>query len=141
MKRWAWMLVASVVLFGSSACFQTNRVDIALANGIAVASNSALQMLVRAYQEEGSRAIEKANSREEAERALAGIQQKWEPVWAAWAILKGAHDTWANALETGNQQEAALGVFRAAYCGLMDVWPETVPAAPLAPVDCGGLNG
>ncbi|MHC4854653.1 MAG: hypothetical protein ACYTF5_21835 [Planctomycetota bacterium] len=103
---------------------------------MAQGANSGLPILVERYRLEGDRAIAKAADREAAEVAIAAIKEKWKAVWKAWEAIRVAEDTWATALEEGGDLGAALPAMKAAYCGLVRVWPDDIPAIPIALVRC-----
>lgn len=148
---YAWLSVAAkaFVLFalvlGSAGCPNwVRQAQSQTANSVAAAANAALPTLVEAYCQEGLRVIdevkEKGGSAAEARVATAAVQEKWKPIWEAWAELRIAEDAWADALEKGSDTTAALAGLRSAYCGFMARWPGTIPVVPLAPIICGAVS-
>lgn len=138
MKRMLYFVGLLIwLLFGCIACgAQQRQIQADVANGIADAGNTALPMLVAAYQKEGSDAIAASSSRAEAEVKLYDVKKRWEPRWLAWESLRIAHDSWAVALEKDLDLTVALAQLRKAYCELVDVWPESLPALPVVPLAC-----
>jgi len=137
----AFVLLALVL--GSVGCPDwVRQAQIQTANSVAAAANAALPTLVETYRQEGLRVIdevkEKGGSAAEARVAIAAVQDKWKPIWEAWAGLRIAEDAWADALEKGADTAASLAGLRSAYCGFMARWPSTIPVVPLAPIICGG---
>jgi hypothetical protein len=116
------------------------QIQVQTANALATAANTALPMLVERYRQEGIKAIEKATTKDEAEKAVAEVKVKWQPVWKAWETLRVAEDTWAKAIEARGEPGAALKSLSEAYCQLVVVWPGEIPALPLAPVRCSTVG-
>jgi hypothetical protein len=106
------------------------------ASAVAQGANAALPILVERYRQQGLRAIDKAETREAAEAALVVIKAEWKPVWDAWEVLRVAQDAWAQALEGGGDTISALWALRVAFCGLQRVWPNDIPAIPIASLSC-----
>lgn len=137
------LLCAAVVLVAPlPACSSaTLQVESRVADGVAVAGNTALPILVERYRDEGIDAIlavkHAGGSADEARAAVDAVKARWAPVWTAWDALAAAQDGWATAIEQGGDASAALGGLKAAYCSLLFSWPKDVPAAPLAPISCG----
>lgn len=124
-----------------SGCGDMGRlIQARTADGVATAANSGLPILVERYNQEGIDAImavkKSGGTKEQAHAAIAKVKAKWDPVWKAWETLRVAQDAWAGALESGGDTSAALGQLKGAYCGLSAVWPDDIPAVPLAPMKC-----
>lgn len=134
------VLTAAMLLTG---CGNSQlQIQAQTANAVAQAANSALPLLVERFRREGFSAIDqvraRAGSEEDARAAVAAVEARWEPIWKAWDVLKVAQDGWAIAVESGGDTDAALKGLKDAYCGLRSVWPEGLPAVPLAPLRCPG---
>lgn len=106
------------------------------AQALATAANALLPILIDAMEQEGNIAIDKASSRQEAEDALAAIEKSWEPIWEKWKLLVVAQDAWARTIEGGGDTTEALAALKKAYCGLMAIYPKSIPAAPIGLVTC-----
>ena len=106
------------------------------ADGVAQAANAALPILLDRYRQDGLDAIAKAETKADAEAALAAVKTRWEPLWKSWEAVRIAQNSWASALEAGKGTAAALAAVRSAYCGLQEVWPATITALPVVPISC-----
>lgn len=94
--------------------------------GLAVALETAVRVIDEAERVEGNAAIDRAATREEAERELARIRAKWQPVWRALAAAAAAE---LAALRGEGSEQAALE----AWCALR----RTAPYLSLVGPDCG----
>ncbi len=134
------LMVLLIVLAFQGCTDPARQIQARTADTVAQAANSALPILIERYRQEGFRAIDavkaSGGSAEDAKAAVKAVKAKWEPIWAAWETLRVAQDAWADALEGGGDPAAALGALKEAYCGLRQVWPEDIPAVPLAPIKC-----
>ncbi len=136
--RWAWKAAVALCVATFLGCgYNARQIQAQTAAAIASSANAALPLLVDRYESEGADIVARATTRQEAEEHLAEWKDAWEPVWTAWELLRVAQESWAVALET--DEDAALrsiaGV-HSAYCGLLELWPEDLPAIPLAPLSC-----
>jgi hypothetical protein len=111
-----------------------------VADGIALAANSALPVLVDRYRQDGLIELQavkdRGGSREDAEAAIQAVKDRWHPLWNAWASLAVAQNGWADVLEHGGDGARALAELRNAYCELLAEWPGEIPVVPLAPLSC-----
>jgi len=137
MNRFLVLVSLLLSLFCTGCPDYVKQAQIQAANTVADTSNAVLPMLVTLYREIGFRAIDVAKSEQEALAGIAGIEKKWQPVWKAWETLRVAQDAWANALEHGGTTMAAFDALKNAYCALMKVWPDDVPATPIGVIACG----
>lgn len=160
-KRIGLHAFAAVALVISTCTPSALQVQARVANGVGLAGNRALPLLIESYQTEGLRIIEQSRAegapRPEAERRLAAHVVAWRPVWGdcgaetgqcaggAWTAMRAAHDAWAEALE---QQIAGRPLdlpailahaerLRVAYCALRTTVPE--PARTHVPQIPGAL--
>jgi len=130
-------LLGVIVLLALGGCDAgALQIQAQTANAVASAANAGLPVLVERYKSEGDAAIERAATRAEAETGVAAVKERWAPVWAAWEALRVAEDGWAVAIEQGGDLGAAIQGLSVAYCGLVAVWPEDIPAIPLSPLRC-----
>jgi hypothetical protein len=139
MRRLIQCIIVLLALVLSGCPDYAVQVQAQTANAIGAGANTALPILVERYNQEGLRAIDKAQSRQEAEAAILHIKNKWLPIWKAWESMRIAQDHWATVLEQGGDMTAALIEMKNAYCELMVIWPEDIPAIPLAPIACPNL--
>jgi hypothetical protein len=126
---------------GTVGCSDPFRqVQIHTADSVAEAANAALPILVERYRQEGFRAIDavkaSGGNADDAKAAVEAVRAKWAPIWKAWETLSVAQDAWADALESGGDGGATVEALKEAYCGLRGVWPDDIPAVPLAPLRC-----
>jgi hypothetical protein len=134
--------IFALVAAGALGCANPAlQIQAATADSVAEAANSALPILVQRYREEGFRELERLKAegganQDDANAALEVVKAKWKPIWDAWEALSIAQDAWATALETGGDTGPALKALKKAYCELRGVWPEDIPAVPLAPMRC-----
>jgi hypothetical protein len=134
-----WTVAVVAVLWCAGCGPDARAAQARTADTVARVTNATLPAMVRAYELEGDRAIDRASSREEAEAALAKVRDKWRPIWAALEVFATAHDAWSTALEA-DEPTAALAVkVRAAYCALRSAASGSVdlPDFPLVPCDGG----
>ena len=110
------------------------------ADSVAEAANTALPILIDRYRDDGFRVLERVKAdggnADDARAAIEKVKVKWKPIWDAWEALRVAQDAWATSLESGGDSAAALGALKKACCDLRAVWPEDIPAVPLAPLRC-----
>lgn len=112
-----------------------------IADGIGVAANQSLPMLVNRYESMGDQILQRLKERgdvsmEEARAAIQAHKDNWAPVWKAWESLQVAQNGYADALEQKLPLAAIVTELREAFCELRAAWPEDIPAIPLAPVVC-----
>ena len=107
-----------------------------IADGVAEAANAGLPMLVDEYREQGNRIIDSAKDRATAEAQLADLERDWDRVWKAWESFRVAHSMFVDAIDAGNDTTKMLDIVRGSYCSLVDVWPKSIPATPIAGVSC-----
>ena len=88
---------------------------------MAVTVNTALPVLVDAYDQEGRAEIAKAATRAEAEYRLEQVREKWRPIWQALDVFAAAHAAWATAIEAGTVTPALASEVRSAWCTLRAV--------------------
>ncbi len=137
-----WVAVPIGLLLLFCSCTPSAlQVQAQTADAIAKASNAGLPSLVAEYKDQGDEQIDAAAAKPGATEggawlAVEGVKKKWEVVWKAWETLSAAHDAWSTAVERGGETSETLGALRAAYCKLLGVWPEEIPAIPLSPVVC-----
>jgi hypothetical protein len=135
------VILIFVVVMGIQGCTDPARqIQARAADSVAQAANSALPILIERYRQDGFRALDKlkaaGGTADDVPATLDAVRAKWKPVWDAWKALVVAQDAWADALEGGGNPTAAVTALKDAYCGLRGVWPEDIPAVPLAPVKC-----
>jgi hypothetical protein len=147
-SEWFWvlgrrlgMLTLLFVALALPGCGSTQpRLQAAEADAIALSANSALPLLAEAFRQEGLAAIADVKARgggeDEAREAVAALEEKWKPVWDAWATLRIAEGALASLLEQGGETASALEQARRAYCALLSHWPESVPKLITA-IACG----
>lgn len=136
-----WLLMIALHLVVAGGCNQTvMQVQAQTATAVASAANAALPVLVERYRREGIEIVlavkQRGGTADEARDLLQGLKDRWAPVWEAWEGLRIAQDAWADSIEGGGSPAAAAAALKDAYCGLMLVWPEDIPAVPLAPLSC-----
>lgn len=129
-------LVLLAVLLAVGCTDAARQIQVQTAEATAAGANAGLPLLVERYRAKGLEIIDKAETRDEAEKKLAVLDAEWAPVWAAWEGLRIAQDAWATALEDGGELGGALEAVKVAYCGLRETWPDDIPAIPLVPVKC-----
>ncbi len=131
-------LMAAVVAFslGVGCGGAALQIQAQTANAVAAAANAGLPVLVARYKAEGDAAIATATTRADAEAGVAAVKERWAPIWSAWEALRAAEDGWAVTIEQGSDMAAAIQGLSVAYCGLVAVWPEEIPAIPLSPLRC-----
>ena len=142
------MLLSALAVLASGGCLNGEQfaakapieAQARVADGIAVAANAALPMLVEHYRQEGYTALQgvkdKGGNVDDANKAIDEVKDRWHPLWNAWASLAIAQNGWAAVLESGVDPAKALDELKNAYCELMAVWPDDIPAVPLAPLRC-----
>lgn len=128
--------VLVVLMLGVGCDGAALQIQAQTANAVAAAANAGLPVLVERYKAEGDVAVAKAATRAEAETGVAAVKERWSPIWSAWEALRVAEDGWALAIEQGGDLGAAIQGLSVAYCGLVAVWPEDIPAIPLSPLRC-----
>lgn len=137
---WLWPLLLLILLLCVGCTDAAFQIQVHIADGIGQGANAALPILVDRYRSEGFDALKGVKAadgtRQEAEAALQVVKDKWVPIWKVWESLRVAQDAWATALESGGDTGATLGALKNAYCELRGVWPENIPAVPLAPLKC-----
>lgn len=124
----------------AAGCANTSSANAIFADSIAEAANAGLPMLIDEYRRQGNQIIDEASDRHTAEAKLAELQQKWEKVWKAWESFRVAHNTFIEIVQSDGDAVAYLSALRNSYCGLLDVWPESIPATPIAGVECNTIN-
>jgi hypothetical protein len=147
--RVAWMpfravllavLLGTLVMMTSGCPDFSRQIQAQTANGIANGANAALTILQERYRQEGLAVLTEVHrsggTEAEARAELQKVIDKWKPIWQAWETLRVAEDAWATAIEQGGDTAAVLAAMKKAYCGLMQLWPESIPAIPLAPIKC-----
>ena len=145
MKR-ILVLVLFVLLLGSCrACTNARLVSQAqAANAISDTANSVLPLLLDHYRLQGDLIVAQGKSEQEVREKLEKLKAKWEPLWSSWELLKKSKDAWDTALEGKGKDgdpDLKLAALKKQYCSFMELWPEGLPAVPLAAISCGAANG
>jgi hypothetical protein len=142
------VLLSALAVLAAGGCLNSEQLaakapieaQARVADGIAVAANAALPMLVEHYRQEGYAALQGVKDRggnvDDANKAIGIVKDRWRPIWNAWASLAIAQNGWASVLESGADPTKAIAELKNAYCELMAVWPNDIPAIPLAPLRC-----
>lgn len=135
------LLTVLVLTLSQAGCPSGAGVQARIADGIGVAANQSLPLLVDRYEKMGDEILQALKARggvtaEEAQAAIQAHKDAWAPVWQAWESLRVAQNGYADALERGVSLVAIVAELRQAFCELREVWPEDIPAIPLAPVVC-----
>jgi hypothetical protein len=132
------VLFVLFLAFFAVGCTPTQlQIQTVAANTVADVANSTLPLLVELYTQEGYRAIDRAKTEQEATDAVVAIEKNWKPVWQAWNTLRIAQDAWAKVIETKGDTNKAFQSIKDAYCGLLVVWPKTIPVVPMGAFVCG----
>mgnify|MGYP000376086344 CR=1 FL=1 len=145
-----------------------------VASSIAVAANTALDVLTRQFERDMTDAIlmvadrqypSEAARNDAINRAGDDITAQWIAVWGdppdvpnarvgAWTTFRLAHDTWAVAIERGEDGAAQADKVRTAYCALVAAVPQkarhimvgasivcvNLPDAGVLPIQDGGVR-
>ena len=145
-----------------------------VASSIAVAANTALDVLTRQFERDMTDAIlavadrpypSEAARNNAINRAGDDVMAEWIAVWGdppdvpeprvgAWTTFRIAHDTWAVAIERGEDGAAQADKVRTAYCALVAAVPQkarhimvgasivcvNLPDAGVLPIQDGGVR-
>jgi hypothetical protein len=130
------VIVVGLVAMLTGCPDSARQIQVQAANSLATAANTALPMLVERYRQEGLQVVAAAKTREEAEVGVAQVKLKWAPVWKAWGALALAEGLWADALEKDIDTSTVILELKTAYCALLKVFPEDIPALPLVLLTC-----
>lgn len=114
-----WLV--SMLTVGTCGCWlgatdANSKTEVTVVHGLGVAANEVIMELAAAEKAEGMAAIHAASSAADAEQRLVDVERRWAPVWAAVAVFRAAHDTYADALETGADTGGLLVKLRESYC-------------------------
>jgi hypothetical protein len=121
---------------GASA-WQTQR---DASNVVASVANDTVEpALLAAYKATGLLVVRAQHTREDAQVALALHQERWKPVWRAWAGFESAHQAWQNQIDAKGDPLPAAIAARKSYCELRSLakgdWAVELPDFP-GPIAC-----
>lgn len=127
------MLLAVVVLgmwgLSQMACAPSAlQVQARAADALGRTVNSATAMFHDMERHEGSAAIKRATTRDEAEAGLQEVELKWKPLWDAVDSFAAAQDAWISAMQSGKPLPDRLLM---AACDLKFIASKVAPAVEL----------
>lgn len=131
--RWFAMMAASASLFALSCGPTALQLQARVADSVARTANAALPSVTAQYRGEALAAVEAAADKAGAQAAFEAVEERWEPVWAAWDAFAAAEGAWATAIESGKVTPAVIEEVIAGYCELRSAYPQLdVPALAAA---------
>jgi hypothetical protein len=103
-----------------------------------VANDTVEPALLAAYKATGQLVVRSQHTREDAQVALALHQERWKPVWRAWAGFVVAHQAWQNQIDAKGDPLPAAVAARKSFCELRSLaseWAVELPDFP-GPIRC-----
>ncbi len=104
-----------------------------------VANDTVEPALLAAYKATGLLVVRAQNTREDAQVALALHQERWKPVWQAWAGFEAAHAAWQNQIDAKGDPLPTAMAARKSFCELRALakgdWAVELPDFP-GPLAC-----
>jgi hypothetical protein len=108
-----------------------------------VANDTVEPALLAAYRSTGLLVVRAQHTQEDAQVALSLHQERWKPVWHAWAGFVAAHQAWQNQIEAKGDPLPAAMAARKSFCELRELakgdWDVELPNFP-GPLACTAVS-
>jgi hypothetical protein len=143
-KEWRFAMPLALAVLVASCSPSAWQAQRDASNVVAHVANDTVEpALLAAYRSTGLLVVRAQNTREDAQVALSLHQERWKPVWRAWAGFEAAHAAWQSQIEAQADPLPAAMAARKSFCELRELtkgdWGVELPDFP-GPLACPAVT-